>query len=153
MATPAQVALFLGDVLRAARERDMDHGQLLRECLNIASMAAIKEGVSEGLVCDMLAESFAYSEGSMQLISSLLEANRARRRAAGEEQLSLAVKVWGCQKPDHTVVEGVSINAALHGERRSDVLRQLAQEIADTYAGSLGHQHWALVSVVQIEPK
>lgn len=151
MATPAEVALFLGDVLRAAAERRMDHHQLMRECLNIASMAAIKEGVSEGLVCDFLAESFASSEGSMNIVRSLLEANRARRAARGEARYSIAVQVWGCSKPEREVVEEVSINARLCEEHRVDVLRQLAQEIADTYAGAIGHRDWVLLSISPIQ--
>lgn len=77
MAAPAQLALFLGDVLAACRDRGLSYSELATEALNIACAAGLYAGLDEAQMLERFEGSLASSAQSQQLVATLL-ARRGR---------------------------------------------------------------------------
>lgn len=77
MATSEQIALFLGDVLAACRERGLSYDQLTTEALNIGCAAGLYAGLDEAQMSERFEASLTSSAQSKQLVATLL-ARRGR---------------------------------------------------------------------------
>lgn len=76
MAIPAQLALFIGDVLAAARERGLNYREVLSECLHVACAAAVFERLDVSQVVEMAEAAHRTQLEHSELVATLLAGRR-----------------------------------------------------------------------------